>query len=132
MGGIGRGHIYWADLGPIVSLESGDQSIEIAKRRPVIVVSIDALNRISDRKPFYVLVVPGTTGASSRRDFPTHVRLSPEETGLPKEGVFLAHQMRSIDVRRLSQRSIGRLSGKALERVESAVRYVLGFGTTNF
>lgn len=70
MGQISRGEVYLADLGPVVALPSGQCSIEIAKRRPVVVVSIDALNRVSEQRPFYVLVVPGTTGSSSFRNFP--------------------------------------------------------------
>jgi mRNA-degrading endonuclease toxin of MazEF toxin-antitoxin module len=125
MSRIFRGEIYLADLGPIVSLPSGQPSIEIAKRRPVIVVSVDALNRVSENRPFYVVVVPGTTGTSSFRDRRTNVRLLPAETGLRDEGVFLAHQIRSVDVRRLSQTPIGRVRGKAFDRVEAAIRYVL-------
>src|SRR6266542_3885599 len=126
MARIARGEIYLADLGPVTTIANGISSIEIAKRRPVIIVPIDALNRVSDKKPFYVLVVPGTAGASSFRDFPTNVRLAPTDSGLRDEGVFLAHQMRSIDVRRLSDRPIGRVRGQAMERVEAALHYVLG------
>src|SRR5687767_6335978 len=120
MPGIKRGEICLADLGAITSIPSGERSIEIAKRRPVVVVSIDDLNRVSDRCPFYVLVVPGTTGATAFRERPTNVRLIPAETGLLEEGVFLAHQMRSLDARRLSPHPIGRLKGNAMERIESA------------
>ena len=126
MSAITRGEIYLADFGAIATLPSGDASIEIAKRRPFIVVSIDALNRVSERKPFYVLVVPGTTGVSSFRAFPSNVRLLPKESGLRDEGVFLAHQLKSVDVRRLSLKPIGRVTGSAMDRVDSAVRYVLG------
>lgn len=119
---ITRGQIYLTDFGPIASLPSGDASIEIAKRRPAIVVSINALNRVSDHRPFYVLMMPGTTGASSRRDLPANVSLSPTETGLHEEGVFLAHQLRSVDVRRLSRMPIGRVSGRAMDRIDAAIR----------
>jgi mRNA interferase MazF len=129
MPAIHRGEIYFADLGPITTLPSGEQSIEIAKPRPVIILSIDAINRVSERRPFYVLVMPGTTGAGAFRDRPTNVRLTSAETGLREDGVFLAHQIRSLDMRRLSRRAVGRVSGKALERVESAARYVLGLGS---
>ena|SRR6266545_2230539 len=122
---IRRGEIYLADLGPIGVLASGEPAREIAKRRPVIIISTNAVNRISERQPFYVLVMPGTTGESSFRNFPTNVRLAPEESGLRSEGVFLAHQLRAVDVRRLSASPIGRISGNAMERVERAIRYVL-------
>lgn len=125
MARVRRGEIYFADLGPVAVLPTGEGAIEIAKRRPVLIVSTDALNRVSERKPFYVLVVPGTTGESSHRDFPTNVRLLPHDTGLPYETVFVAHQMRSIDVRRISGATAGRLRGSSMARVERAMRHVL-------
>jgi mRNA interferase MazF len=128
MARIRRGEIYLADFGPIAALPSGERSKEIAKRRPVVVVSKDALNRVSELQPFYVVVVPGTTGASSFRNFPTNVRLTPTDTGLSEPGVFLAHQIRSVDVRRLSITAIGRVTGKAMERLEAAIIDALALG----
>lgn len=138
MSPIRRGQVYYAELGPIVDLPVGAQSKEIAFRRPVVVVSADAINRVSDREPFYVLVVPGTTGPRSMRTAaarPTHVLLEPTDilhkpsgSGLRDPGVFLAHQMRSVDSRRLDPDPVGWLTDAALTRVEAAIRYCL-FGS---
>jgi mRNA-degrading endonuclease toxin of MazEF toxin-antitoxin module len=122
---IHRGEIYFADLGPLSLLSTGETALEIAKRRPVIVISTDALNRVSENRPFYLLVMPGTTGKSSFKNFATNVLLQPEETGLREAGVFLAHHVRSIDSRRLSGPPVGRIRGAAMERVERALRYTL-------
>jgi mRNA-degrading endonuclease toxin of MazEF toxin-antitoxin module len=122
---VRRGLVYFADLGPIVELAPGVRSREIALHRPVVVLSIDAINRVSDRQAFQVLVVPGTTGASQFKTFPTTAIIQPGECGLSAPTAFLALQLRSIDSRRLGPQPVGRMSDTALTRVEDAVRYSL-------
>ena len=69
-----RGHIYWA---------------EMDKRRPVLVVSIDARNeRAND-----VIVVPCST---TLREAPTHVRLARGEGGLPRDSVLKCEQITTL------------------------------------
>ena len=85
-------------------------------------LSIDAINRL----PLVVTVVVGTKGENITRDYPTNVRLSPAESGLPIETVFLGFQVRSLDPRRFSTPPAGRVTGAALRRIEEAVRYCLG------
>ena len=80
-----RGEIYFVDLNPV-------QGREQAGSRPVLVLSIEAINRL----PLVVTVVVGTKGANVTRDYPTNVRVSPQESGLPMETVFLCFQIRSI------------------------------------
>ena len=75
---IQRGEIYFIDLNPT-------QGREQAGQRPALVLSIDAINRL----PLVVTVVAGTTGENIPRDHPTNVRVSPEESSLPLETVFL-------------------------------------------
>jgi len=43
------------------------------------------------------MVVVGTKGENIRQDYPTNVRVSTDESGLPLETVFLGFQIRSID-----------------------------------
>jgi mRNA interferase MazF len=112
---IRRGEIYFADLDPV-------QGREQAGRRPVLVLSVDAVNRL----PLVVTVVVGTRGEKVPRDYPTNVRVTPSESGLPMETVFLCFQLRSLDTRRFPTAPAGQLSAGALSRVESAVRYCLG------
>ena len=104
---IRRGHIFYTDFGPVAGI-AGAPSIEIARHRPAVVLSIDDVNRVSDRKPFFAVVVPGTTGASAFRPFRTNVLVSPEESGLRESTVFLTHQIRAVDVRRLDIRAVGK------------------------
>jgi mRNA interferase MazF len=112
---IRRGEIYFAELDPV-------QGREQAGRRPVLVLSVDAINRL----PLVVTVVVGTRGERVPRDYPTNVRVTPAESGLPMETVFLCFQLRSLDPRRFPPTPAGQLSGATLGRVESAVRYCLG------
>jgi mRNA interferase MazF len=112
---IRRGDIYFATLDPV-------QGREQAGRRPVPVLSIDAINHL----PLVVTVVVGTRGERIPRDYPTNVRVTPEESGLPSETVFLGFQVRSLAPRRFPSTPAGQLSGEALSRVEDAVRNCLG------
>ena len=112
---IRRGDIHFVDLNPVKGREQAGQ-------RPVLVLSVDALNDL----PLVVTVVVGTKGANVLRDYPTNVRVSPEHSGLPPETVFLCFQIRSLDPSRFPSRSAGRLSDAAMARVETAVRNCLG------
>jgi mRNA interferase MazF len=110
-----RGDIYFVNLNPV-------QGHEQAGQRPVLVLSIDAINRL----PLVVAVVVGTKGANVPRDYPTNVRVTPAESGLSIESVFLCFQIRSLDANRFPATPAGKLSDQALERVEAAVPYCLG------
>jgi mRNA interferase MazF len=112
---IQRGEIYFVNLNPV-------QGREQAGQRPVLVLSVDAINRL----PLVVTVVVGTKGDNVPRDYPTNVRVLPAESGLLTETVFLCFQIRSLDTRRFPPAPAGRLSGRTLEKVERAVRYCLG------
>lgn len=112
---VERGEIYLVNLNPV-------QGREQAGRRPVLVLSTDAINRL----PLVVTVVVGTKGENVTRDYPTNVRVSSAESGLPMETVFLCFQLRSLDPNRFVGPCAGRVVGAVLERVENAVRYSLG------
>lgn len=112
---IERGDIYLVDLNPV-------QGREQAGLRPVLVLSVNAINRL----PLVVTVVIGTKGGNVTRDYPTNVRIPSAESGLPMETVFLGFQLRSLDPSRFSGPPSGKISGMMLNKVESAVRHCLG------
>ena len=112
---IQRGEIYLVNLNPVAGREQ-------SRRRPVLVLSADAINR----QPLVVTVVVGTKGENIRRDYPTNVRLSQAESGLPMETVFLCFQLRSLDPSRFVGPPTSKVSGPVLEKVENAVRHCLG------
>ena len=112
---IRRGEIYFVNLDP-------GQGTEQAGTRPVVVLSIDALNDA----PLVVTVIPGTRGSRVARDYPSNVRVEPAESGLPEQTIFLCFQVRSLAHSRFPARPAGVLSPAKLAEVGQAVRYCLG------
>ncbi|GAP98268.1 type II toxin-antitoxin system PemK/MazF family toxin [Leptolyngbya sp. NIES-2104] len=112
---IRRGEIYFVNLNPV-------QGREQAGKRPVLVLSIDAINQL----PLVVTVIVGTKGENITRDYPTNIRISTVEGGLTIETVFLCFQLRSLDASRFPRDPAGQLSAEKMEEVEEVVRYCLG------
>lgn len=56
---IERGQIYFVNLNPVVGREQ-------AGTRPILVLSIDAINQL----PLVVTVIVGTKGTNIKRDYP--------------------------------------------------------------
>lgn len=117
---ISRGQIYFANLNPTHGREQ-------AGRRPVLVVSSDAINR----QPLVVTVVVGTKATRIPRDYPTNVRVPAQETGLPEDTIFLCFQIRALDPSRLldsktgSVIPAGRLSDHRMAEIDQALKLVL-------
>ena len=112
-----RGEVYDACLDPT----SGSEQ---AGRRPVIVISRDAINDASS----VVIAVPCTTLQTGHRVYPSQVVLRAGEGGLTVDSVALCEQVRAISKRRL-QRRRGSLSLPALDRIAQALRIALDFPT---
>ena len=112
---INRGEIYFVNLNPVKGREQ-------AGTRPVLVLSIDTINR----RPMVVTVVVGTKGENVKRDYRTNVRVSPAESGLSEETVFLCFQIRSLDPKRFPNKPVSKVSRRTLRRIEKTVRYCLG------
>lgn len=111
---VQRGEIYFVNLNPV-------QGREQAGQRPVLVLSIDAINQA----PLVITVVVGTKGANVPRDYPTNVRVTSAESGLPMETVFLCFQIRSLDPARFPAQPAGRLTDDAMKRIAATVRYCM-------
>jgi mRNA-degrading endonuclease toxin of MazEF toxin-antitoxin module len=71
---IRRGEIYFVNLNPVTGREQAGQ-------RPVLVLSVDEINR----QPLVVTVVVGTSGGNVTRDYAVNVRVPAEKSGLPIE-----------------------------------------------
>jgi len=116
-----RGDVYFVDLAATMAKEQG-------WRRPVLVVSDDAINR----QPLVATVVVGTDSRHVPADYPTNVRVAAQESGLPRDTVFLCFQVRSLDpawfvAARSGQEGLaGRLPAARMAEVEQALRLVLG------
>jgi mRNA interferase MazF len=117
---ISRGQVYFVNLNPTHGREQ-------AGRRPVLVVSADAINR----QPLVVTVVVGTDARHVPRDYPTNVRVTARESGLPRDTVFLCFQLRSLDQARFINPEtavptpIGTLPAQRMADIDAALRLVL-------
>ncbi len=111
---INRGDLFSACLDPVVGSEQGGI-------RPVLVVQNDMGNRHSP-----TVIVLAVTGQMNKARLPTHVPIACEGTGLQKDSVVLAEQIRTLDKRRLRER-IGTLKPEAMSRVSQALKVSLGF-----
>lgn len=120
---IRRGDIHFVDLDPT-------QGREQQGRRPVLVVSADAINR----QPLVVTVVVGTSADRVTRDYPVNVRVPAAESGLDRDTVFLCFQLRSLDHARFATPSgeipppAGRLPPDHMTEIDRAIRLALGLG----
>ena len=108
-----RGDIYFAELSP-----TGGS--EIAKRRPVIIVSNDANNRVAST----VTVVPVTSNVS--KVYPFEVFLPAGDSGLPKDSKAQAQQVRTLAKELLVGSRAGQLAQPKLEMLDQALRLHLG------
>ena len=114
-GMISRGDLFSACLDPVVGSEQGGI-------RPVLVIQNDVGNRYSP-----TVIVLAVTGQMNKARLPTHVPVACEGTGLQKDSVVLAEQIRTLDKRRLRER-IGTLRPDVMARVGEALKVSLGFG----
>ena len=106
---IKRGFIYLAALDPVVGHE-------IAKTRPVAVISNDKCNEFSGT----VTVLP-LTSKNLREIYPFEVYLDKGIGNLPKNSKVKADQIRTLDKSRLVK-LIGELGKKEIEALEKAIK----------
>jgi mRNA interferase MazF len=104
---IERGDLFWANLDPTIG-------VEIQKRRPVLVVSNNAINRYSQ----LVIVLPITTNLN--RFSPSHVLLPKGDGGLQQDSKVVTEQIRALDQQRLVSK-IGTVSQQFLRLIEKAM-----------
>jgi len=106
---IKRGFIYLAALDPVVGNE-------IAKTRPVAVISNDKNNEFSGT----VTVVP-ITSKNLRKIYPFEVYLGKGTGKLPKNSKVKSDQIRTLDKSRLVK-FIDELEKKEMAAIEKAVK----------
>jgi len=110
---MNRGDVYDAQLSPT-------EGSEQAGRRPVIIVSRDAINNSSP----VVVIVPLTKVANVKRLYPNNMVLKRGDGGLSVDSVALGGQVRTISKTRL-QKKRGVLSTKSMQSINRALRITL-------
>ncbi|MBQ3199603.1 MAG: type II toxin-antitoxin system PemK/MazF family toxin [Firmicutes bacterium] len=114
-----RGEIFFAELNPVQGSEQGGV-------RPVLVVQNDVGNNFSPT----TIVLP-ITSRMCKAKLPTHVELSRKESGLARDSVVLAEQIRTIDKQRLQQR-VAVLDELTMSRINQAMEISMGIVPTGF
>jgi len=111
-----RGEIYFAQLNPVQGSEQGGM-------RPVLIIQNDIGNAHSP-----TTIVLAITSQINKARLPTHVELRKEESGLQKDSVILAEQIRTIDKARLKQK-IAVLQNNTMQRIAYAMAVSVGLYT---
>ena len=105
---MNRGEVWWVDFDPAVGSE-------IQKKRPAIIVSIDAFNRHTSR----VQVIPLTSNISKLYPSEVYVTLNGQKRKAMTDQLQTASKLRFGE-------QIGRLSHKDMEQVGRTIRKQLG------
>lgn len=111
---IKRGELYFADLSPVIGSEQGGI-------RPVLIVQNNIGNKYSP-----TIIAAAITSQINKAKLPTHIELTSEQFGLPKDSVVLLEQIRTLDKKRLKEK-IGELTENTMEQVNSGLLISLGF-----
>ena len=110
---VKRGDIFYADLSPVVGSEQGGI-------RPVLVIQNDIGNKYSP-----TIIIAAITSQINKAKLPTHVEITGQEYGLPKDSVVLLEQIRTIDKKRLREK-IGRFDEEMMRYVYDALKISVG------
>ena len=105
-----RGDVFWAFLDPT-------QGSEQAGRRPVIIVSRDAINDNSD----VVVCVPCTKAANATKIYPSQIKFKQGIGGLKTDSVAMCEQIRAICIKRLGDK-LGELDRDSIEKIEDRLK----------
>jgi mRNA interferase MazF len=106
---IKRGEIYLVSLDPTIGRE-------IAKTRPVVIISNNSCNRFSST----ITILP-ITSKNLKKNYPFEVKLVKGKGSLPKNSKVKADQIRTIDKRRIVKR-IGMLDADSMLLIETALK----------
>ncbi|MDD3428833.1 MAG: type II toxin-antitoxin system PemK/MazF family toxin [Oscillospiraceae bacterium] len=110
---VKRGEVFYADLSPVVGSEQGGV-------RPVLIVQNDIGNRYSP-----TVIAAAITSKHDKTNLPTHIGIKGEKCGLSKDSVVLLEQIRTLDKRRLKERT-GQIDQDDQQRVDSALNISFG------
>ena len=114
---IKRGEVFYADLSPVIGSEQGGT-------RPVVIVQNDVGNRHSP-----TVIAAAITSRQDKTAMPTHINIKGDSCGLAKDSAVLLEQIRTIDKRRLKEKT-GRLDDGDIARMNRALNISFGLGGT--
>lgn len=106
--------VFWADLDPTKGSEQSGV-------RPVLVISAEEVNNALP----VVTVISLTSFKPGRKVYPIEVLLSSESTGLPKDSIAMAHQIRAISKERLREKCGEISSDEIRTKIKDSIRIYL-------
>jgi len=107
-------NIFWAELNPV-------RGSEKSGKRPVLVISSESVNSVLP----VVTVIPLTTVKPGRHIYPTEALIPWVESGLPRDSIAMAHQIRSLSKQRLGEQCGSVVKEETKESIKDAVRLYL-------
>ncbi len=110
---VKRGDIFYADLSPVVGSEQGGV-------RPVLIIQNDTGNKHSP-----TVIAAAITSQTGKAKLPTHIELTANQYGLPKNSLVLLEQIRTLDKKRLREK-MGRLDEPIMDKVDAAIAVSFG------
>ena len=113
---VRRGEVFYADLSPVVGSEQGGT-------RPVLILQNNIGNKYSP-----TVIAAAITSRQDKNTMPTHIDISGDKCGLPKNSVVLLEQVRTLDKRRLHEKA-GMIDDHEQTRVDKALNVSLGLTT---
>lgn len=111
---VARGGVHWADFGPVVDSAP-------AKRRPVVVVQVDAFNATR----LATVVVCPLTSKTDRAEIPGNVFIPASASGLPRDCVVNVTQLMTVGRSALTAQ-VSTLPPYLLADIDKGLLLVLG------
>lgn len=105
--------IYFLNLNPVIGSEQ-------AGTRPGIVVSSDLCNGLNQ-----ITIVPITSYKGYEKIYPNEVLLRKDISGLPRDSILLAHQIRSVDKQRLVNYVSTIADSETISCIQNAIKFQL-------
>lgn len=109
---IKRGEIYYVDLEPV-------RGSEMKKDRPAVIVSRDAVNRVSA----VVIICPITDAYGKTSTM--HVPVFDGQGGLKKDSIVHCGQVRAIDKEERIGNKIGDMPSDIMIKIEAGLKWVM-------
>lgn len=110
---VKRGDVFYADLSPVIGSEQGGV-------RPVLVIQNNIGNKYSP-----TIIIAAITSQINKAKLPTHIEITGQDFGLPKDSVVLLEQIRTIDKRRLREK-IGKFDDEMMRYIDDALKISIG------
>lgn len=114
---VKRGDIFYADLSPVIGSEQGGI-------RPVLIIQNDVGNRYSP-----TVICAAITSQMNKAKLPTHIELDSRRYCLAKDSVVLLEQIRTIDKKRLREKT-GHIDEGMMYKVDRALLISLGLNNS--